>query len=137
MRITEINGNLVPISQDHEFGSIDGYVVDTSKEQLENYLTKQGASQHTINSLKESFRRIAIIRNLWVDDEHRGEGIGTELMESAIENAFANNAEAIVLIADTGEDNSQMGKTLEQWYSSMGFKTIGDAGGDPVMILIR
>jgi GNAT superfamily N-acetyltransferase/predicted nucleotidyltransferase len=125
------------INQQDGSGALEGYVVDTDQPQLMNYLTGQGASEKLVMKLAEKFNRIAIIRNMWVDEDARGQGTGSSMLESAIDEAFANGAEAIMLVADLSEDNSALGKSLDQWYEGWGFKKIGLAGSDPVMILTQ
>jgi ribosomal protein S18 acetylase RimI-like enzyme len=126
------------INQQHEDGgSLEGYVVDTDQPQLMNYLTGQGASPSLVKALVSRYNRIGIIRNMWVDEEIRNGGIGSEMLETAIDDAFAAGADAILLVADMAEDNSQLGKPLDQWYAGWGFKTVGSAGSDPVMVLDR
>ena len=137
MRLLEItSGDYTNIDQEDENGSLEGYVVDTAQPQLKNYLTAQGADDQLIDSIADRFSRIAIIRNIWVDEDYRNSGIGSSLLESAINAAFAAGAEAIVLVADLNEDNEQLGKSLDTWYQGWGFKTIGHAGNDPIMLLI-
>lgn len=135
MRLHEISGGFVSIDQQDEHGSLDGYVVDTSLPQLRNYLTGQGAEEAVVDRIASSYDRVGILRNLWVDEEHRGQGIGGFLMNAAIDAAFAHGAEAIILVSDSQEDNAQLGKSLDDWYRGWGFETIGHAGNDPVMIL--
>lgn len=122
---------------EYDGGSLEGYVVDTDQPQLENYLTSQGASIDLVRALQKRYHRIGIIRNMWVDEDLRGGGIGSDMLEAAIGDAFAFGADAIMLVADMAEDNTQLGKPLDQWYAGWGFKAVGSAGGDPVMILDR
>lgn len=136
MRIQEVEG-VVSIDQYTDHGSLEGYVVDTHLPQLQNYLESQGAAQLFIDKLLKKFNRLGLLRNLWVDEEYRNQKIATNLISNAIETAFQNNAEAIILVADTSEDNSQLGKSLEDWYKSWGFNTIGYASNDPIMILTK
>lgn len=125
------------IEQHDADGSLEGYVVGTDQVQLGNYLSSQGADQELISRIAKRYGTVGIIKNMWVDEEHRGQGVGSGLLESAIDEAFSIGADAIVLVCDTGEDNSRMGKSLEQWYQGWGFETVGTAGGDPVMVLER
>lgn len=136
MRLLEIASGYTSINQEDDNGSLEGYVVDTAQPQLKNYLTAQGADSDLIDSIANKFSRIAIIRNIWVDDDYRNSGIGSSLLESAINEAFAAGAEAIVLVADLNEDNEQLGKSPDAWYQGWGFKTIGKAGNDPIMLLV-
>lgn len=130
---TLTEADLNHINQYHEDGgSLEGYIVDTDQPQIENYLTGQGASTELIDAIKHRYHRIAIIRNMWVDEEMRGGGIGTDLLGQAIGDAFAFGAEAILLVADMAESNYM---PLDKWYEKFGFVKIGSASGDPVMLL--
>lgn len=122
----------ISISKSVDGGSLEGYVIDSSAPQLTNYLHSQGASDDVIDQIKSQFTRIAILRNMSVDEDNRGQGIGNDLVSNAIENAAHNGAEAIVLVSDTGEDNQF---DLTKWYEGFGFEIHGSAAGDPVMIL--
>jgi len=122
----------ISISKSVDGGSLEGYVIDSSAPQLTNYLHSQGASDDVIDQIKSQFTRIAILRNMSVDEDNRGQGIGNDLVSNAIENAAHNGAEAIVLVSDTGEDNQF---DLTKWYEGFGFEIYGSASGDLVMIL--
>lgn len=113
---------------EYDGGSLEGYVVDTDQPQLENYLTSQGASIDLVKALQSRYSRVGLIRNMWVDEEMRGGGIGSDMLEKAIGDAFAFGADAILLVADMAEDNSQLGKPLDKWYEGWGFKTSGITG---------
>jgi len=132
MRLKEITSDIKSISNDVDGGSLEGYVVDTSEPQLKNYLQSQHASNDIADMLANKYSRIGIIRNLYVDEDSRGQGIGNDLIGSAIDDAFNNGAEAIVLVSDTGEENQF---DLTKWYEGFGFEVIGDAAGDPIMLL--
>lgn len=133
MRIKEIlKESQTFINQSNEGGSLEGYVVDTDKPQLTNYLKSQGADESLIKQLIEQFTTIGIVRNMYIDDEMRGQGYGSDLMNNAIDDAFNEGAEAIVLVADIHEENAI---NLVNWYKNYGFEVIGDAHGDPVMLL--
>jgi len=122
----------ISISKSVDGGSLEGYVVDSSSPQLTNYLHSQAASDNVIDQIKSQFTRIAILRNLSVDEDMRGQGIGNDLVSDAIDNSVYNGAEAIVLVSDTGEDNAF---DLTKWYEGFGFEIYGSAAGDPIMIL--
>ena len=127
---------LTHIDQHHDHGgSLEGYVVDTDQPQLYNYLTGQGASPELAKKIASKYHRVGIIRNMWVDEDLRNGGIGSEMLESAIDQAFGQGADAIILVADMAEDNSQLGKPLDKWYAGWGFETVGRAGSDIVMVL--
>ena len=122
------------INQEFDGASLEGYVVDTDQVQLGNYLESQGANPQIAKKLAQQYNRIGIIRNMRVDDEERGQGLGTDLISNAIDDAYLNDAEAIVLVSDEGESNEF---NLTKWYESFGFKKIGMAGSDPIMLLSK
>ena len=132
MKISELLLEQVYIHQSNKGGNLEGYVVDSDKPQLTNYLSSQGADNNLINQLKQKYKTIAIIRNMYVDEDQRGQGYGNQLVSDAIDDAVGNLADAIVCVADTSEDNNI---NLVQWYKNFGFEVIGKAGSDPVMVL--
>lgn len=113
-------------------GVIYGYITHPKKEvQLGNYLAKHGVEE-VVPFIKERFETIAILTNMSIEEEYRGDGLGTELLKGFIYDAEEKNAEAIILVADTGDDNEF---NLVQWYEKYGFEIIhGQAESFPVML---
>jgi GNAT superfamily N-acetyltransferase len=132
MRLTEITSKPASLNHSVNGGNLEGYVVDSDQPQLNNYLSSQGAGSDLINAIKYKYQRVAIIRNMYVDEDQRGQGIGNDLVGGAIDNAAEMGAQAIVLVSDSAEDNVM---DLTKWYKSFGFEQVGTAGGDPVMVL--
>lgn len=120
------------ISQHTEGGSLEGYVVSTDKPNISNYLQSQGATPGLINSIMQRYKTLGLIRNMYVDDDYRGQGIGNDLVSNAIDDAAGDGADAIILVSDTDENNSF---DLTKWYEGFGFEIIGVAGNNPIMIL--
>jgi ribosomal protein S18 acetylase RimI-like enzyme len=120
------------ISQHTEGGSLEGYVMSTDKPNINNYLQSQGATPELINNITKRYKTLALIRNMYVDDDYRGQGIGNDLVSNAIDDAVNNGADAIILVSDTDEDNPF---DLTKWYEGFGFEVVGTAGNNPVMIL--
>ena len=83
-----------------------------------------------INDIRSKFPLIAFLNNLNVNEDSRGEGNGSYLLDSFIEEAIV--ADAILLIADTGETNEF---DLAQWYESRGFHTLVQTASGPLMLL--
>ena len=127
--IKEINH----IDQSHKHGNLEGYVVDTDKEQLENYLDSQGVNKKIINDIKSKFKKIGIIKNIEIDIDQRNKKIGTKLLDNAIDSAYENDAEAIILIADTSEDNKF---DIVKWYQNYGFEKIGKTSNNDILMLL-
>ena len=120
------------ISQHTEGGSLEGYVMSTGKPNINNYLQSQGATPELINNITNRYKTLALIRNMYVDDDYRGQGIGNDLVSNAIDDAANNGADAIILVSDTDEDNPF---DLTKWYEGFGFEIVGTAGTNPVMVL--
>ena len=132
MRAKEFITEAISIDQSLDGGELSGYVVTSREPHLRNYLQSQGADISIAEKLLGKYQTIAVIRNMYVDEDNRGQGIGNELMSLAIDDASNNEAEAIVLVADIHEENTI---NLVHWYEGFGFEMIGDAGGDPIMVM--
>jgi len=132
--LSKLRESVVPIDQydSRGHGALDGYVVDTSKEQIKNYLDNFRVNLEITNELKSKFKKIAIIKNINVEEKHRGEGIGNKLLSYAIDDAYDNGAEAIILIADKEEENQL---DLIRWYENYGFEKLTNTISGPLMIL--
>lgn len=126
--------NIVHIDQydSKNRGSLDGYVVDTSSEQLENYLYNFSMKTGVISNIQNKYNRIALIKNLHVDDQYRGAGLGNKLLSDAIDQAYDNGAEAIILIADIHDSNKF---DIQRWYEGYGFEKVTNTSEGPLMIL--
>ncbi len=113
-------------------GSITGYVVDTDAEQLENYfILEHGVPERVIENIRHEFNVVAVLRNFSFEEEYRGQGHGTELFEDFMVEAIESGAEAVLLIADNGEE---LPFDLEEWYKGWGFDTIGQTSSGPFMV---
>jgi ribosomal protein S18 acetylase RimI-like enzyme len=132
MKIAEITSRPASLHHSVDGGSLEGYVVDTDQPQLTNYLESQGATPDVISAIKSKYKRVAIIRNMYVDEDSRGQGIGNDLVGGAIDSASEQGAQAIVLVSDSAESNAM---DLTAWYTGFGFEQVGTAGGDPVMVM--
>ena len=132
MKIAELLLEQFYIHKSNDGGNLEGYIVDSDKPQLTNYLSGQGTDDDLINQLKHKYKTIAIIRNMYVDEELRGKGYGNQLVGDAIDDAADNGADAIICVADMSENNNI---NLIKWYESFGFEVIGKAGSDPLMVL--
>ena len=132
MRMSEITVSPASLNHSVDGGSLEGYVVDSNRPQLINYLESQGATSDIVDAIQNRYSRVGIIRNMYVDEDARGQGIGNQLVSDAIDSAAGLGAQAIVLVSDTAESNTV---NLTAWYEGFGFEQVGIAGGDPVMVL--
>ena len=134
MKICEIlcEASQKSLYQENDGGTLEGYVVPSSAPNIRNYLQSQGATNEIIDQIVSNYATIGLIRNMYVNDDMRGQGFGNELVSNAIDAAADHGADAIILVADLSESNVI---NLQQWYEGFGFETVGVAGGDPVMLL--
>lgn len=116
-------------------GTAEGYVCHFKDENWRNYL-ESILLEEDVKKIEKMFaennaQKIAVFKNMYVDEESRGDGIGTELVECFLEEA--NEADFIILEADIQESNLF---NLVNWYQSYGFKKIETSRTyDTVMVL--
>lgn len=122
------------IENEEKTGSVEGYTVQSEAEQLANWVRTIGCSEMCVSDVKKKFKKIAILKSMFVEEEERNQGIGSELLEGFVNEATFNGSEAILLEADTGEENEI---NLIKWYESFGFKIIDRKTGNyPLMMLV-
>ena len=123
--------HMIDLSIDH--GSISGYVVDAKQENIQNYLNKHSNLGKSI-AWKLAQRReiVALLRNLYVDPEHRGQGIGSELVSSFIQEAEHAGATCYILVSDDGEEQID-DFDLNAWYEGFGFSNVVGTDSGPLM----
>jgi N-acetylglutamate synthase-like GNAT family acetyltransferase len=120
-----------------DFGSASGYVVESNREQVRNYLAKHTeASILLADWLKEHCHHVAFLKSLTVEEMERGQGHGNELLEQFIAEAEDVGADAILLIADSGEVQAE-GFDLTSWYESFEFVQVLATTGGPLMVYPR
>ena len=100
---------------------------------LMNWAEKERLSSETKQKLSELPLPVAILKNVWVDEESRGQGVGSELMSKFFDEA--EEASSFVLIADSEQTQNQ-GFNLSKWYEGYGFEVVGESGAGPVMVYI-
>ena len=113
------------ISIDVDGATIDG-VIHNNADRLMNWANKEGVSEEVIQNLELP---VAIMKNAFVPEEDRGQGIGSQLVEDFI--SEAKGAKSIILIADLGQSQAE-GFNLVKWYEGYGFEQVGETGDDPV-----
>lgn len=125
------------IELEEYFGSASGYVVDSNRVQVGNYLAEHTDDNVRVADwLKEHCRQVALLKNLNVDEAERGVGHGNELLEQFIAEAEDAGADAILLIADSGEVQAE-GFELAGWYEGFDFAQVLDTTGGPLMVYPR
>ena len=115
------------ISIDIEGATIDG-VIHSNIDRLMNWANKEEVSEEVIQNLELP---VAIMKNAFVPEEDRGQGIGSQLVEDFISEADYEGAKSIILIADLGQSQAE-GFSLVDWYKGYDFEVVGETGDDPV-----
>lgn len=92
-------------------------------------------SEHQIESLKEWLNKQAIqdfsvLRNLYVDENNRGQGMGKQLVTEFIKHS---QGFPVLLIASPDEEDFN----LQLWYEKLGFETIPFSCEDGPLMLKR
>lgn len=114
-------------------GNYEGYCIDTSKENLKNWLEKEiGDDGKVYKAIAKEVGTVFILKNINVDEEFQGQGYGSQILEDAMDEA-QDEYEAIILLCDIGESQKE-GFVLEKFYSNHDFKTIGYFNDYPLMV---
>lgn len=99
-------------------------------ERVCNYMESKNLMHH----LKENpctSDSVGILKNIWVEEEERGSGVGTFLLDEFIDLAIEREMDVLYLIADTLESNDF---DLVSWYEKKGFERLTE-GECPLMRL--
>jgi len=116
-----------PIDVTVEGGYASGIVHD-DETKISNWSAKNGVTKETLRNIIQLPKPIAFLESVEVEEDYRGEGLGTDLVYAFIDEVYKSNS--IILIADLGQTSY-----LEKWYQSLDFETIGhDNAGNPVMV---
>ena len=111
-------------------GAVEGLMCEPSEHhRVANYLEEQGYAD-IWERVAGQHNRIAVLKNVWIEEDSKGLGLGGELVEWFMMEAENRRMEAVYLVADTLTDNSF---NLIQWYESRGFVNITDKTECPLM----
>ena len=118
----------------HDHGSIEGYVSDQQEHMLNflmNYMSENDALA-TVKMLTKEFdiKKFAIIHNVSVDEDFRNQGIGSNLITQFLDDAFIEETDVCLLMADKYESNEV---NLVQWYECFDFEQIVDTRAGMLM----
>lgn len=122
------------IDIENDGGTLEGYIVDASEANLENYLAQYtNVGKAIMLHLRQRGDKVALLRNIRVDDEMRGQGFGGMLVEQFCQEAEAGGATAYLLICDELEE--QVGDfDLKAWYEAYGFSSVFETSQGPLMV---
>lgn len=77
---------------------------------------------------------IVVLKDLWVEEEYRGEGYGSSLLVDFLRDVRDRGWRHVYLVADVTEANEV---DLVMWYEGYGFEEIEGVGGFMVVMYRR
>jgi hypothetical protein len=114
-------------------GSAFGYVADRNEPNIQNYLSNHTAHASTITKLlNQRFEKVALLRNMHVDEGCRLQGEGTELMLQFMESARMAGADILMLVCDSDEDQIE-GFDLTRFYEGFEMARSIQTSSGPLM----
>lgn len=123
----------IELTIDH--GSIFGYVVDATEPNIQTYLMQYtNLGKSIAGRLAQRSEVVALLRNLYVDLEHRGQGIGSELVSRFLQEAEQAGATCYILLSDDGEEQIN-NLDLMAWYEKFGFTGVLSTESGPLMVM--
>lgn len=126
----------IDIDDDSGLGNVFGVIHD-NLQNIMNWAQKEGIDEASMKAISALELPVAILKNINVEEEARGQGVGGQLMEEFMSAAADQGAFTVVLIADLGQTQGS-GFDLEKWYEDYGFETVGhDGGSNPVMVMVQ
>ncbi len=122
------------IDLDSDNGNVFGYAISTRLPNIGHYLADFTPQSEAIAAhLQAAAPCAALIKNMNVDEDARGQGEGNQLMCEFMDDAGDFGAEVMLLVADTGEDQ-QEGFNLVTWYEGFDFETVLITNAGPLMV---
>lgn len=116
-------------------GSLSG-VIHNSRQHLTNWLDSHRVADTVRTTLAlishQMLFPIACLNNIEVDEDSRGMGIGSCLMDMFFD-IIDGEAVTAILEVDTGQEQTP-GFDLESWYSGYGFLNISGESSYPIML---
>lgn len=118
------------IKKDIESGTIDGF-----------FTTKQDSIKSWFEIGKifgydgwKNYSKVAFLNNLYIDEEARGKGLGTKLLNWFLNEISEYDVEAVYLLSDENNENVI---NLTEWYIKNGFERTGWARAGEVLLIYK
>lgn len=129
---TMVSPNVVVSREFADFSAgIEGLMCEPEEQyRIGNYLAEQDYEEEW-EKQSRNFERVAVLKNVWVEEDKKGKGRGNELVQWFLDEAMERDMEAVFLVADVTERNEF---DLVTWYQSFGFTEVARIyGGCPLM----
>ncbi len=113
----------ISIDSENNEGNIEGYIVNCLEENYQNFLRDNLEDQNKLNIIinfikEKNIENILVVKNLNVEEEYQGQGIGRSLLEESLE-----DCDIALLISDKYE-NQREGFSLDNFYESSDFVSL-------------
>lgn len=124
--------NIIELEEE-DYATLSGYSVSFKEENYKNFLIENISEKSLVDKIikfmeDKGFNEIVIIKNLNVEEEFRGQGIGKALLEEAL--SFADIA---ILISDKYEIQDE-GFILDNFYKNSDFEILTETGSGNLMV---
>lgn len=124
--------NIIELEEE-DYATLSGYSVSFKEENYKNFLIENISEKSLVDKIikfmeDKGFNEIVIIKNLNVEEEFRGQGIGKALLEEAL--SFADIA---ILISDKYEIQDE-GFILDNFYKNSDFEIITETCSGNLMV---
>ena len=121
------------LEEEDYIGSVSGVFLE-SNEELENALNRQKILfEDSLRQILSEHLPLAFLKSMYVEDDFRNQGYGTQLVDMFINESSDLGANAIILESDEGESNDF---ALTSWYESFGFEKLESEDANSTMILM-
>lgn len=121
------------VELDEDGGSLSGYLVSYSDNNYKNFLGEEIRDEKRLKAVidfieQNQYEQVLIVKNLNVEEDYQGQGIGRNLLENALE-----NCSIALLIADSGETQRENFE-LEKFYEGSDFMTVSNEVSGSLMV---
>lgn len=114
---------------------MNGFISDATEPNVGEYLKRHtNLSDSILMHLRQRGERVALLKNIKVQQGTRGQGCGSDLLDKFCQAAEMGGATAYMLIYDEDEVQAP-GFDLVGWYNALGFSTVFTTSQGPLMVI--
>ena len=121
----------LPIEITDDVGSAFG-VIHYSWGTLDNWFIGNKIDRQKLDLSKLEFP-VAVLKNINVDEGHRNQGIGNNMMQSFLEECSIQGVKIVLLESDVTEHQLK-GFDLDKWYEGWDFIKIGSSNNNSIFL---
>jgi len=122
----------INLESENSEGCLEGYIVNCLEENYQNFLLNNVENSEQLNTIinfikENKIEKILVVKNLNVNEEYQGQGIGRSLLDEALE-----DCDISILISDKYESQRE-GFNLNKFYEDSDFLTITETSAGSLM----